>query len=306
MKRLLLLTNPSASRFTGALYRDVMRILGERFEVDHEWPEDAGATRREATRAASAGYDLVAAMGGDGVVHHAANGLVGSTTALALIPAGTTNVLARILGVPLRARKAAAALADWQPHPVPLARVDYAGAGGTANCFATFAVGIGYDADVVQRADATPHRKLTLGSVHFARSAVGILWSHYRSRLPTLRVESNGRRADALAVSVQVHGPYTYFGPVPLRIGSFGDGLNVAVSDRLGAVATATVISRMATRRPLDGKGGIEVWEGVTKLTIEADPPASLQADGELLGVESEVSVVVAGEPLWVAAPEER
>ena len=47
-------------------------------------------------------------MGGDGVAHHVGNALVGTDTALGLIPVGTTNVLARILGI--LARKTAEAL----------------------------------------------------------------------------------------------------------------------------------------------------------------------------------------------------
>ena len=100
MRRLLLLANPSASGFTGALFRDVVRTLEADFSVDAEWPHGAAATRRRASEAAGEGYHVVATMGGDGVAHHAANGLAYTAAALGIIPAGTTNVLARIFKLP--------------------------------------------------------------------------------------------------------------------------------------------------------------------------------------------------------------
>lgn len=55
----------------------------------------------EVRAAVAAGADLVVAAGGDGTVSLVADGLVGSPVPLAIVPAGTANVLARVLGVPL-------------------------------------------------------------------------------------------------------------------------------------------------------------------------------------------------------------
>ena len=112
MRRLLLLANPSASGFTGALYRTVVETLSASFSLDTEWPNGPDDTLRLAASAAENGYEIVAAMGGDGVVHHVANGVAGTAAALAIIPAGTTNVTARIFGLPHRPKRAAAAIAD--------------------------------------------------------------------------------------------------------------------------------------------------------------------------------------------------
>lgn len=53
-----------------------------------------------AAAAAAAGHRLVIAAGGDGTLHEAANGLIGTACALAPLPAGTTNCFTRDLGLP--------------------------------------------------------------------------------------------------------------------------------------------------------------------------------------------------------------
>ena len=110
MRRLLLIANPSASGFTGAALREVEATLGIAYEVTTAWPNSPGESRQAAADAANDGYSVVAAMGGDGVVHHVANGLAFSRTALGVIPTGTTNVVARILRIPMNAGKAATRL----------------------------------------------------------------------------------------------------------------------------------------------------------------------------------------------------
>ena len=111
MRRLILVANPSASGFTASLHRDVVSVLQTGYVVTPVWPDSAAEARAAAADAADEGYDVVVAMGGDGVAHQVANGLADSETALGVVPAGTTNVLRRILGLPRKPLDAAAAIA---------------------------------------------------------------------------------------------------------------------------------------------------------------------------------------------------
>ncbi len=322
MKRLLLCANPSASGFTGGRHRAVISELSRHFEVVNEWPQTAADTRAAAAAAAAAGYDLVVAMGGDGVVHHAAHGVGGTPTALGIIPAGTANVFARVLGIPTRPERAAEAICA-QPRPRPMTAgvltLDHA-PGRVESRVAAFATGMGFDAEAVRRAEREPYRKYRFGHLHYARAALGAIWEGYAGRPPRLRVRAPDREAEAVAALVQLRDRYTFFGRMPLRLGNRApETATVAVFRTLPRRRIGAVLARAAARRDLDRIAGIEIWEGVTSLTItrladppEADPgtrpadedaPPPAQADGELLGTPRKLSLAVQPGYLRVISP---
>jgi YegS/Rv2252/BmrU family lipid kinase len=70
----------------------------------------AGHATEIAREAAASGQDLVVAVGGDGTANEVATGLIGTDTALAVLPAGAGNDLAGELGLPRSWRSALAAL----------------------------------------------------------------------------------------------------------------------------------------------------------------------------------------------------
>lgn len=305
MPILLLLANPAASGFTGGLYREVLATLKTAFDVEVGWPGSPDEARAMATEASSVGADVVVAVGGDGVVHHVANGL-SPHTALGIIPAGTTNVLARILDIPERPKKAAqyiAETADRRPSPVldtTLVTAD----GAVSARRATFSLGTGFDAEVVELAEQEPFRKYRFGSLHYVRSATSVLWSQFRDRAATIRVTAGERSADAVAVMVQLHDEYTYFGRVPLRIGAAGRGrLSALIVEELTASRVPSLLARATAGRSLDPVSGYSVWNDIETLEIEADPASTVQADGELLGSVRRLEVNRMDDALTVIAP---
>ncbi len=101
-------------------------------------------------RAVTDGVGAVVAVGGDGTVHRALQGVAGTATPLGIVPAGTGNDFARAAGVPLDPRQAARAVTAAREHPRDLARVTDAG-GGTRWFGAVLACG--FDAIVNERAN---------------------------------------------------------------------------------------------------------------------------------------------------------
>ncbi len=304
MPSLLLLANPAASGFTGGVYRDVTRILGDAYDLEVAWPEGGDDARLIAAKAAQRGVEVVAALGGDGVAHVAANGLAGSETSLALIPVGTTNVLARLLNLPSDPVAAAHYVAA-QPHPrrLPLCHLRGSGREADLDTYAAFSAGAGLDADIVALAELEPYRKYRFGSVHYLRTALTVVAREYRRRPATLQVSDGDRQAEAVAVLFQVHEPYTYFGWVPLSIAPEAPAsLAVLVVEHLN-LARVPAIVLAAVRRRLDRVPGMQVWTGVEHFTVHAEPPTAVQADGEALGEVTKLVASHVPRALSVLAP---
>ena len=303
MRRAVLLPNPSASGFTGGAFRGVAAALAESFDVVASWADGPEDATRRAAKAAADGVDVAIAMGGDGVIHHVANGLTHTDTALGIIPAGTTNVLARILSLPRSSIAAAQEIGGYEAQDQTLALVT-SGTDGPQARHAMFAMGVGFDADVVAVAERRQHSKQRLGSLHFARTAVAQVFGDYRHKVPALRVRCDGRTVEAVAVMIQVHDRYTYLGRIPMFLASDGGaGITaVAIAD-VGPKAAVSVIRHSVLKRSLEEAPGCVVFRDFSKLTIEADPATPYQADGEVLGTAGRLEVTPSPAALRILVP---
>lgn len=83
-----------------------------------------GGVEAALAEAAAGPCDVVMVGGGDGTVSAAAARLAGSDKALAILPAGTMNLFARSLGIPLDLDAAVAALGAGAIHAVDVATAD--------------------------------------------------------------------------------------------------------------------------------------------------------------------------------------
>jgi diacylglycerol kinase (ATP) len=97
----VVVANPTAGRGKGARLIPRVDALLRSLGVSHSLRicESAEDPERQARLAASGGAELVAALGGDGQVGACANGVLGTQSALAVIPAGTGNDFARHIGL---------------------------------------------------------------------------------------------------------------------------------------------------------------------------------------------------------------
>jgi diacylglycerol kinase (ATP) len=130
----------AASRRVGLVRSEAERRgLGAAIHVT----ERAGHARDLAMASAAQGADLVIVWGGDGTLNEAGTALLGSDTALGLVPAGSGNGLAAALGVPRDPRAALAVALDGHAR-----RID---AGMMAGRPFFNIAGIGFDAHVARQ-----------------------------------------------------------------------------------------------------------------------------------------------------------
>ena len=85
---------------------------------------DGGECEVRAKAIADRGDKLVVVGGGDGTISAAASALIGSKTALGILPLGPLNHFARDLGVPTKLEDAAALIAKGKPRPVDVAEMN--------------------------------------------------------------------------------------------------------------------------------------------------------------------------------------
>ncbi len=135
-------------------------------QAPHVVATTAASPGTEQARAAvAAGADLVLAWGGDGTVNAVAAGLAGSGVALGILPAGTGNLLARNLGIPLRMRDAAAVALTGRDRTIDLIDI---GLGGRVTTCSVMA-GIGLDAVLI---DAPEDLKNVIGPTAYVVNGI--------------------------------------------------------------------------------------------------------------------------------------
>ena len=97
-----LLVSPAAGRGVAARIAGTVaqRLRGSVDRLDTLVADSAAGSAELAKDAVAAGVDVLVVLGGDGLAHTAVQACAGSPTALAVIPAGTGNDLARALAAP--------------------------------------------------------------------------------------------------------------------------------------------------------------------------------------------------------------
>jgi len=186
MKRGILIYNPTAGQRDrraqmGALI-ERMRSRGlELVNAPTSGPGDATAIVRSFL---PRGPDVVAVCGGDGTISEAVRGLANSDVPLAVLPGGTSNVLARELAIPLHLAGAESLLLDGVATAVRLGHAD-------GRPFLLWA-GVGLDARVMRY--VKPRLKRWLGRQGIFLTAAS---QFARYEFPRLRVRIDAEEYSA-------------------------------------------------------------------------------------------------------------
>ncbi len=137
---MLFILNPISGRVKKAHVEEHIECYLDHSAISHavRYTEYAGHAEVIAAEAASEGYDIVVAVGGDGTINEVGRALVNTSTAMGIIPCGSGNGLARHLMLPLKVRKAIEVL-----NQLEVRTLDY----GTINGHPFFCTcGMGFDA----------------------------------------------------------------------------------------------------------------------------------------------------------------
>jgi YegS/Rv2252/BmrU family lipid kinase len=241
--------------------------------------------------------DLLVVGGGDGTVTTAAAMLAHRDVALGVLPLGTTNNVARSLGLPLTVRGAVRALAAARVAEVDLGRLHLTDGDPDGDVLFANLVSLGVSVEVARRA---PRRlKRWLGRAAYAATALAVLPGHQPITV-TLTGLGSSRRFLTHQLNL-ANGRFHAGRPLAREAAIDDHRLHVY---RLGGASRASLVLATA-RHVLAGARRSEDDDAflvTAAVSVDTDPPLALDVDGEVRGhtpfavsvAESALRVVVA------------
>ncbi|MCY4421935.1 MAG: diacylglycerol kinase family lipid kinase [Acidimicrobiaceae bacterium] len=272
MAEVHLLVSPRGGRGRAAAAAPIVRRVIE--QAGHTPVDISGGSAQESADAAraavEAGAERLIAVGGDGAVHLAVQGVAGTDAALGIVPAGTGNDFARALGLFGLSVEEAAARALGPSRPVDAIGTD-------RQSWVTFNVTGGFSVDVNVRADRL---RFPRGP---SRYTVATLLTMPGLRHRHLVVTVDGQRTEYRSAMFAVASTPTFGGGmVVCPDADPTDGLlDVAV---LGPASRTTMLRLLprAYKGNHVGHRQVHMLRG-RSVTIEGEP-MDLVGDGETIG----------------------
>jgi diacylglycerol kinase family enzyme len=306
--RLRLVVNPVASRVTAHDRIPIADALAAEHDLEVVETGERGDAEGLARDAAAQGFDAVVVLGGDGTLNEAACGVAGSTTAVAALPGGSTNVFARTLGVahdPLEATgQLLRALAARSFRRVGMGVASPSD--GPERTF-LFHAGCGFDAAIVAQMEQRWYVKRYLAHSAFAWSTVATWLRHYDRATELCVTVSDERVACGPYVVVSNSDPYTYVVRRRMTIApgaSLERPLAVTVLHHLRPTfLVRAAVSGLRSGRLLATSPEVTQRADVEGVVISGDRPFPWQVDGDYLGYTSHITARYEPDALTLVMP---
>ena len=302
MRSAVIIYNPTAGRSSVKPFikSAVKELESAGWEVEAAETKSGDHIIELARQAAAEKKDAVFAVGGDGTIGNAVNGLVGSETALGVLPAGTANVWSIELGLrpfawtrPWALRKNASILANAPCHKVDV---------GLCNqVYFVMWAGIGLDALTIQSLEPRVRVDRIFAMPEYTAKAIwnAAQWSGLKLRLWADEHEVEGHFILAVATNIRHYmgglsnlSPDAYIDDGLLDLWLFhgsnlGDALRHAYDLWRGSHVNSDAAHRITFRN----------------LRVEADSPYWIQTDGEARESTARAQISVQAQALKLLMP---
>jgi diacylglycerol kinase family enzyme len=284
MQKVMLISNAHARAVSARAREVIAKALSADFKLEMVDTAARSHASELARDAVDRDFEAVFAFGGDGTINEVAQGLIGTNVALGILPGGSTNVMARSLGMPVDPVEATAFVASRlrsrTSRRIPVGRV--------GDRYFVFSAGMGLDAEVVRRVEQNPHAKRSYGEWLWVKNALVAGITEYRGAGPAITVtvgDDEPRRA-VTVVSANAR-PFTYFKRFPVEVtprARMDAGLDLVGFARLrGVTIPALVWSLFASHRHVTWRS-VFYHHDIERATLEADRPMPVQVDGDYIG----------------------
>ncbi|WP_025735744.1 diacylglycerol/lipid kinase family protein [Mycobacterium genavense] len=317
--RAVLIVNPAATSTTPAGRDLLAHALKSRLDLTVEHTNHRGHGTELGRAAAESGVDLVVVHGGDGSVSGVVNGILGRPSAprpahvpaVAVVPGGSANVLARALGIsrdPVAATNQLIQLIDDYRRHQTWRRISLIDCGEQ---YAVINAGMGVDAEVVAAVEAQRNKGVAVTPLRYWRVAVPAT-IRYSRRAPDMTLELPGRDPVSGAKFAWVSNttPWTYSNSRPMVTNpgcSFESGLGVFAVTNMKVIPTLRLLRQILAKNPQPQADQLVRDDDTACLRITSGgEPIASQYDGEYLGLRDSMTFRAVRDALPVAAPPRR
>lgn len=292
--RIRLILNPgsgtgSGARLSGRIVRFVNRYGPA--ELDVQVTGDRTQATDLARSAADDGFRLILAAGGDGTVTGVAHGVLqsGQQIPIGIIPLGTGNGLARVLGLPRDPLNAVHTLAEGKV--VQVDTVDVPSHGAISLLF----MGAGLDAEINR--DANGEQKSRLGFLAYVHAGFQNAAGR-QNHMVRMVVDGQEREVEAHTVSLFNATRLPFIGTSIGPDAHPHDG--VAQLSVMSSPGLLPLVGQLV--RIFSGPVGAPELEAVSRLEVSAEPPLLVHIDGDVVGQTPFTARVLPGALPFVAA----
>ena len=240
---------------------------------------------------AAKNYDAVIAVGGDGTVNEVGCGLIGTGTALGIIPCGSGNGLARHLGIPMDPFKAV----KWLDKSI-FTEIDY-GMMDDQPFFCT--CGVGFDAKVSDSFSRAGSR----GVLTYLESIMKEI-ATYHNETYKLSFDNSSETFEAFFITcanADQWGNNAFIAPTA----SLQDGLLDVICAHPFSVVDAPLIAFQLFNKQIDRNPNVSVKK-CRRVTITRDSEGPAHFDGEPVMSGKEIHIKLVSGGLKVLLPDKR
>ncbi|MBR4843088.1 MAG: diacylglycerol kinase family lipid kinase [Bacteroidaceae bacterium] len=283
-RRILFVYNPISGGHRLIPVTSIIRTFTNRdlYDFSIVTTDHKGHATELAAEYAEKGYDAVIAVGGDGTVNEVGCGLIGTETALGIIPCGSGNGLARHLGIPTDPYKAV----KWLDKSI-FENIDY----GLIEEHPFFCTcGVGFDAKVSESFSSSRTRGLLTYLENILKEM-----ATYKNSIYKLSFDNSTETFECFIVTcanADQWGNNAYIAPTA----SLQDGLLDVVVVHPFTVIDAPLIAFQLFNRQLGRNPNVSISK-CRRLTIsrESDGPAHFDGDPIHLGKEINIELIPHG-----------
>ncbi len=291
-KRVLFIVNPvsGVNQSRKAVLADAISNNLDKnvFECEIKYSESAAHVRELSKEAADAGIDIIVAVGGDGTLNQVVKGMIGSGAALALVPAGSGNGLARHLGIPVDTEQSVRLIANGNSRLIDTVNLN-------DDLFVSIA-GVGFDALVAKRFSQGTRR----GFFSYFKIVTNE-YAWYRPRKYKMEIDGKQVVRQALFVSFANTDQFGY-NTIISPEAKIDDGLvDVCIVKKVPLLYAPRVVGLLLSRR-IDSSGFVEIIRA-REIKLSRNKNRVVNIDGEPVKLSKDLRISVNPLSLKVIVP---